>query len=241
NSTADSLVPAAFLTHLISAGVLKSTAARSMSAALTVTADGIGTSKLSRIIPTDRVMVPPRRFVGWLRDFLLLRVFPRKLRRKTIPSLFLALQARFARPGAFEVVANFYAQAAERLGFELDRVAVLKRIQAAVVGAAGEHVAGLERMDRAHPLDAARNFVRHVAGIVVLHQHAVVPQAHLKTVRILDFVGGDEIRTHGPEGRARLHLIKRISRRRQAARRAVDEIDVAENVIHRPRRRNILG
>src|SRR5581483_4743322 len=121
NSTADSLVPAAFLTHLISAGVLKSTAARSMSAALTVTADGIGTSKLSRIIPTDRVMVPPRRFVGWLRDFLLLRVFPRKLRRKTIPSLFLALQARFARPGAFEVVANFYAQAAERLGFGLDQ------------------------------------------------------------------------------------------------------------------------
>ena len=32
NSTADSFVPAAFLTHLISAGVLKSTAARSISA-----------------------------------------------------------------------------------------------------------------------------------------------------------------------------------------------------------------
>src|SRR5215475_816505 len=32
NSTADSFVPAAFLTHLMSAGVLKSTAVRSMSA-----------------------------------------------------------------------------------------------------------------------------------------------------------------------------------------------------------------
>src|SRR5215475_1001601 len=34
NSTADSFVPAAFLTHLMSAGVLKSTAVRSMSAEL---------------------------------------------------------------------------------------------------------------------------------------------------------------------------------------------------------------
>mgnify|MGYP003694056147 CR=1 FL=1 len=50
----------------------------------------------------------------------------------------------------------------EAVGLELDHVAVLKGAQAAVVGAGRENVAGLERMDRADPLDAARDLVRHV-------------------------------------------------------------------------------
>ena len=110
-----------------------------------------------------------------------------------------------------------------------------------MIGAARQHVARLERMDRAHPFDAARDFVRHVAGVVVLHQRAVHPEPHLQIVRVLNFVGGDEIRTHGREGGARLHLIKRVAGGRQTARRSVDEVDVAENIFHRLGRGHVGG
>ena len=62
--------------------------------------------------------------------------------------LLLALEARLARPGALEVVAHVEAQPAQALGLELDLVAVLERVQAAMVGAGGEDVAGLQRVDR---------------------------------------------------------------------------------------------
>ena len=44
-----------------------------------------------------------------------------------------------------------------------------------MIGAGREHVAGLEGVDRAHPFDAARNIVRHVAGVEVLLERAVDP------------------------------------------------------------------
>src|SRR5206468_608099 len=50
-STADSFVPAAFRTHLMSAGVLKSTAVRSMSAARV---DAAGIAVINRAAPSIR-------------------------------------------------------------------------------------------------------------------------------------------------------------------------------------------
>jgi hypothetical protein len=58
-------------------------------------------------------------------------------------------------------------------------------MQPAVVGAAGQDVAGLERVQGACPFDAARNLVSHVRRVEVLPQRAVVPQAHLQGVGTL--------------------------------------------------------
>src|SRR5262245_54860440 len=100
------------------------------------------------------------------------RILAGELRRAARQSLLLVLEARVAPPGALELVAHFHAQPAHALDLELDPVAVLERGQAAVVGTGREHVAGLERVDRADPLDAARDVVRHVAGVEVLLERA---------------------------------------------------------------------
>src|SRR5258708_5380505 len=103
-------------------------------------------------------------------------VFAAELRGGALQALLLALYPRFARPAAFEIVADVEAQAAQAFSFELDRVAVLKRIESAVVGARGQDVTGIQRMDRRDPFDAPRNLVGHVVGTKTLHEHAVGPQ-----------------------------------------------------------------
>ena len=50
---------------------------------------------------------------------------------------------------------------------------------------------------------------------------------------VLDLVGGDDIGPDRREGVARLHLVEHVGRRHHAARRAVDEVGVAEHVFHR--------
>jgi hypothetical protein len=50
--------------------------------------------------------------------------------------------------------------------------------------------------------------------------------------RVLDLIFGHEIGADRRKGVPRLHLKEHVIWRRQAARRAVDEIDVAEHVIH---------
>ena len=97
-------------------------------------------------------------------------------------------------------------QLAQACAFELDRVAVHERVQAAMVGAGGEDVARLQRVDGGDPLDAARDLVRHVVGVEVLLQLAVDPQLDLQLLRIRDLVGGDQIRADRRERVARLHL-----------------------------------
>src|SRR5215510_9916117 len=59
NSTADSFVPAAFLTHLMSAGVLKSTAMRSMSAELLHDAVSRITRTAGKYIRFKTAITPP--------------------------------------------------------------------------------------------------------------------------------------------------------------------------------------
>mgnify|MGYP001446572265 CR=1 FL=1 len=45
-----------------------------------------------------------------------------------------------------------------------------------MVGAGRNDVTGLQRMDRTHPLDDARDVMRHVGGVELLHHGAVVGQ-----------------------------------------------------------------
>ena len=124
----------------------------------------------------------------------------------------------------------------EAFGLELDAVAVLEAGEAAVVGPGGEDVARLERVDARHPLDAARDLVGHVARVERLLDRAVHREPDRQLVRIRDLVRGHQVGADGREGVARLHLVERVAGRQQAAGRAVDEVAVAEDVLHRPRR-----
>src|SRR5437899_2388877 len=96
------------------------------------------------------------------------RVLPASLRRCSLESLLLALMTCFTTPGPLQLVLHVDGQLAQALRLELDRVPILEGAKPAVVGAQREYVAWLQRVDRADPLDAARDLVRHVAGVVVL-------------------------------------------------------------------------
>ena len=52
-----------------------------------------------------------------------------ELRGLPFQSLLLPLQPRLSGPGALEIVADFHMQPAQRLGLELDEVAILERIE----------------------------------------------------------------------------------------------------------------
>src|SRR5438105_6878070 len=156
------------------------------------------------------------------------RVLSGQLRCRALELLLLPVQTSLPAPGALEVVPYVEAQPAELLGLDLDPITVLEAAQAAMVGAGRNDVAGLERVDRGDPLDAARDLVGHVTRVVVLLEIAVDPQLYLKTVRIGDLVGCHDERSDRAEGIARLHLIERVAARRQAAGGAVDEVHVAE-------------
>src|SRR5256885_13106613 len=87
------------------------------------------------------------------------RVLARQLRRRAFLLLLLAIQARLPAPGALEVVADVEAEPAQPFGLDLDPVAVLESAEAAMVRAGRDDVAGVERVDRRDPLDAARDLV----------------------------------------------------------------------------------
>src|SRR5439155_2349108 len=116
------------------------------------------------------------------------RVLPGELRGRALLLLLLPVEPRLPPPGALEVVAHAHAEPTHPLDLELDEVAVLERREPAVVGAAGEHVARLERVDGGDPLDAARDLVGHVARAEVLLERAVDPQLHLVLERVWHLV-----------------------------------------------------
>src|SRR2546426_4253580 len=160
-------------------------------------------------------------------------VFPGQLRCRALELFLLPVQPGLPAPGALEVVPDVETQAAELLGLDLDPVPVLESAQAAMVRARRDDVAGVQRVDRGDPLDAARNLVGHVARVVVLLELAVHPELHLQMVRIGDLVGGHDVRPDRAEGVTRLHLVEGVATRRQAPGRAVDEVRVPEDVAHR--------
>jgi glucoamylase len=96
-------------------------------------------------------------------------VFAAQLRRgHFLVTLLLALETRLARPCAFQIVAHRDRQPAQAFGLDLDLVAILEGIEAAMIGTGGENIARLQRVDRADELDAARNLMPHVVGVEAL-------------------------------------------------------------------------
>src|SRR6266700_1994747 len=71
-------------------------------------------------------------------------VFARQLRSGAFLTFLLPLQPRFARPGAIEGIFDAEPQSAQPFSFQLDRIAVHERVQAAVVGARSQNIARLE-------------------------------------------------------------------------------------------------
>src|SRR3546814_6902424 len=59
-----------------------------------------------------------------------------------------------------------------------------------------------------------------------------LPEADADVVRVRNLVGRDDAGAHRREGLARLALKERVAVRRQAARRPVEEGDIAEDVRH---------
>src|SRR5262245_16904423 len=84
-----------------------------------------------------------------------------------LAALGVMLEPGNARPGALELVAHADPQPTQPLDLELDAVAVLERVQAAMIGAGRQHITGLQGVDRADELDAARDLVGHVVGVEV--------------------------------------------------------------------------
>src|ERR1700720_4810285 len=94
-------------------------------------------------------------------------VFSGQLRRdvgviagRLLRRLLMHLQAGLASPGALQLVLHVEGEPPEPVDFELDLVAVLEGVEAAVVGAGGDDIARLQGVDRGKPLDAARDLVR---------------------------------------------------------------------------------
>src|SRR6516165_6874688 len=77
----------------------------------------------------------------------------------TFRSALFVLQASDARPSTLQVVAHCDVQRAAALAGQLHLVAVHERIKSSMIGAGGENVAGLQRVDGSDPFDTARNLV----------------------------------------------------------------------------------
>src|SRR5215467_6159999 len=85
-------------------------------------------------------------------------------------SALLVLQASDACPSALQIIAHCDVQRAAALTGELDVVAVHERIEPSMVGAGCENVAGVQRVNRGDPFNAARNLMRHVVRVEILHE-----------------------------------------------------------------------
>src|SRR6516164_3666301 len=89
-------------------------------------------------------------------------------------SALLVLQASDACPGTLQIITHCDVQRAAALTGELDVVAVHERIEPSMVGAGCENVAGVQRVNRGDPFNAARNLMRHVVSVEILHDNTVV-------------------------------------------------------------------
>ena len=100
-----------------------------------------------------------------------------------------------------------------------------------MVGAGGDDIPWFQRVDRGYPLDHLRDLMGHIAGMKILHQGAVDPQAHGQLVRIGHFISGDEPWSERRKRLSRLHLKEGIAIRFQPAGRHINEIEIAEDVV----------
>src|SRR5512143_622301 len=95
-----------------------------------------------------------------------------------------------AFPFSFQWIGNLQRHLADVLDLDLDRLAVLKRPEALVVGAAGNEIPRIHSHHRRSELDKLWHPMFHVIGAVVVTQLTIIPEAHDQVVRVLDLVGG---------------------------------------------------
>ena len=81
-----------------------------------------------------------------------------------------------------------------------------------MIGAGCKNVAGLQRVDGSDPFDAARNLMRHVVGVEILHHNTIIRELNLQLVRVLNLVVSHNIWADRGERVARLHLIEYVGR-----------------------------
>ena len=81
------------------------------------------------------------------------RVLAGQLGRGPFEFLLLPVEPRLPGPGALQVIAHVQTQPAQPVRLQLDLIPVLEGAEPPVVGARGEDVTGLERVDGADPLE----------------------------------------------------------------------------------------
>ena len=120
---------------------------------------------------------------------LALRVFPGQLRSmRAIQAFFVVLKPGIARPCPLQVVPHSEMQSTKALDLQFNLVAVHEGIEPPMIGPCRHQIARRKSVDRAEPLYASRNLVRHIIRIEVLHQGSVVPEPYLQVLRILSLI-----------------------------------------------------
>lgn len=76
-----------------------------------------------------------------------LSILPSELLERPGQALLFALKPRLACPGALQIIATAEVQPAESIDLQFDLVAILEAGQATVIGAHGEDVPRIERVD----------------------------------------------------------------------------------------------
>src|SRR3546814_4918575 len=87
----------------------------------------------------------------------------------------------------FPYTTLFRSQSPDAAAVQFDHVAVLDAAESAMVGAHRQHVAGLQRVNAAHPLDAAGDVVRHVGGVVVLLERSEEHTSELQSLMRISY------------------------------------------------------
>src|SRR6185369_16631001 len=99
-------------------------------------------------------------------------------------------------PAALLWVFDLDGHAPDAFNFDRPGFAVLHRTEPLVVGAAGEHVAGLKGRDLRRPGNNLANRVLHVLGVVILTQLVVLPKLHTQFLWIWHLIPSYDPRSH---------------------------------------------
>ena len=118
----------------------------------------------------------------------------------------MALDSQFARPGTLQVIPHSDAKTPQALGLQLDDVAMLKRIQSAVVRSRRQNIAGHQCLNGTDPSYAVSDAGNHLACIEVLFDLAIDPQTDLQVLGIRNFIARDDVRADRRKRIARFHL-----------------------------------
>src|SRR6266550_325972 len=136
------------------------------------------------------------------------------------------------------VASDVEFRASHILELDFDRVAGIQRHQSFVESSRRNDVARTEPKKLCQPSDLVGYLMRHGASIVILPRLAAVPGFHDDVVRIGDFVFGDDPWPAAAVGA--LALADKLRAPHKTARRDIEDRYIAENIIERFVRGNVL-